>query len=305
MLKFFRNINFYVLGLLSTFSFAQQVPDLNYRPEIASPAYTGYGPIILIDEGHHNFHTKNGRYKPFANILERDGYIVESHQGEFTVESVSKGKILVIANALNEVNVEEWNLPNPSAFTEEEINVLDNWVSDGGSLFLIADHMPFPGAAEELAARFGFKFHNGFNVDIRNPAYFRRSDGSLTDNVISNGRDSSEMIFRIPKTEGQAFEIPNDAEPILKFYASSLILFPEQAWYFHEDTPLMRAEGMAQGAFKKHGKGRVVVFGEASMFSAQIGQPGNRKMGMNSETAKDNYKLLLNIIHWLDGILDK
>ena len=49
---------------------------------------------------------------------------------------------------------------------------------------------------------------------------------------------------------------------------------------------------------------RIIVFGEASMFSAQIGEPGNRKMGMNKNDAKDNYKLLLNSIHWLDGILD-
>lgn len=304
MLKFIRQIIWFILGLLCSFSFAQQIPDLNYNPIIASPAYKTNGPIVLIDEGHHNFHTKEGRYKPFANLLERDGYFVESHKGKFSKESLAKGKILVIANALNEVNIEEWNLPNPSAFTDEEIIILENWVKDGGRLFLIADHMPFPGAAGNLASRFGFTFHNGFNVDIRNPAYFRRSDKSLVDNSISNGRNSTETIHRIPKTEGQAFEIPDDATPILKFYASSLILFPEQAWYFHENTPLKRAEGMAQGAYKKHGKGRVVVFGEASMFSAQIGQPGNRKMGMNSETAKDNYKLLLNIIHWLDGIIN-
>jgi len=63
-------------------------------------------------------------------------------------------------------------------------------------------------------------------------------------------------------------------------------------------------EGLAQGAFKKSGKGKVVVFGEASMFSAQIGDPGRRKMGMNKDDAQDNHKLLLNIIHWLDGKLE-
>ncbi|MEP2669317.1 MAG: hypothetical protein ABJH04_10005 [Cyclobacteriaceae bacterium] len=42
----------------------------------------------------------------------------------------------------------------------------------------------------------------------------------------------------------------------------------------------------------------------ASMFSAQIGMPGNRKMGMNSDEGRDNYKLLLNSMHWLDGILE-
>ena len=78
---------------------------------------------------------------------------------------------------------------------------------------------------------------------------------------------------------------------------------PDTAWVFHSRTPMKNIKGWAQGAYKKHEKGRVVVFGEASMFSAQIGQPGNRKMGMNKDDAPDNYKLLLNSIHWLDGIL--
>jgi len=80
-------------------------------------------------------------------------------------------------------------------------------------------------------------------------------------------------------------------------------LFPEESWYFTSQTPIKRAEGLSQGAFKTFGKGRIVVFGEASLFSAQIGEPGDRKMGMNSEMAEDNHQLLLNIIHWLDGIL--
>jgi len=90
----------------------------------------------------------------------------------------------------------------------------------------------------------------------------------------------------------------------LVFDETNLLLLPDTAWIFHSKTPIRRIEGWAQGAFKEYGKGRIVVFGEASIFSAQIGQPGNRKMGMNRDDAKDNYKLLLNSIHWLDGILD-
>ena len=32
-------------------------------------------------------------------------------------------------------------------FSYEEIDAVTQWVNDGGALFLIADHMPFPGAA--------------------------------------------------------------------------------------------------------------------------------------------------------------
>ena len=42
------------------------------------------------------------------------------------------------------------------------------------------------------------------------------------------------------------------------------------------------------------------MFGEAAMFSAQLAGPNKIRVGMNSDYAGENYKLLLNIIHWLD-----
>ncbi len=295
--------NFIILIILifPSWSFSQQIPDTTFNPVIQNPEYeTGKGSLVFIDEGHHNFHTKNGRYLPFAKLLEKDGYVVKGYKGEFTKKRLDTGKILVIANALNEVNVNNWSLPTPSAFTEEEFKIVEKWVHDGGSLFLIADHMPWPGAAEKLAAVFGFKFFNGFNFDVINPAYFRASDGTIAKNIITLGRDSSETVKEIPCTEGQAFQIPNDANQILIFDKSSMILLPDTAWVFHSSTKMMEITGWSQGAYKKFVKGRVVVFGEASMFSAQISEPENRKMGMNSFDAVDNHKLLLNIIHWLD-----
>ncbi|MCX6328148.1 MAG: DUF4350 domain-containing protein, partial [Bacteroidia bacterium] len=56
----------------------------------------------------------------------------------------------------------------------------------------------------------------------------------------------------------------------------------------------------SQGAYMKFGKGRVVMFGEAEMFRAQLAGPSQTRVGMNSDYAEENYKLLLNIIHWLD-----
>ncbi len=300
-----RTLILFVALLLPGFIFSQQVSDLSYNPKIDNPVYpVGKGPTIFIDEGHNNYHTKDGRYKPFSLLLEKDGYVVKGYKGKFNRKDLDTGKILVIANALNKRNIDDWSLPTPSAFTKTEIEVLSKWVSDGGSLFLIADHMPWPGANAELASAFGFKFYNGFNFDVINPAYFRASDGTIAKNIITLGRDSSETVREIPCTEGQAFQIPQDANPILIFDNSSLILLPDTAWIFHSNTKMIKINGWCQGAYKKFGKGKVVVFGEASMFSAQIGEPGKRKMGMNRFDAGDNHKLLLNIIHWLDGIIN-
>jgi hypothetical protein len=304
-----RNRTSILLLLISscTVVHAQQVADLNYMPKIAKPMYeSGKGTIIYIDEGHYNFHTRDGRYKPFAGLLERDGYVVKSSKGAFETEKLAGVKMLVIANALNKVNsMGNWWLPTPSAFNPKEIAVIDHWVKAGGSLFLIADHMPWPGAAAALANLFGFTFFNGFTINVVNPSYFWRSNHTIAESPMANGRDSTEMITSIPNTEGQAFSYPADAKAILLFDKTAMLLLPDTAWQFNSKTPIINIGGWAQLAAKHYGKGRVVVCGEASMFSAQIGDPGRRKMGMNRDDAPDNYRLLLNIIHWMDGKLDK
>jgi len=98
---------------------AQQVADTEFRPPIAKRAFAeGKGPVVLVDEAHYNFHTASGRYLAFADLLRRDGYVIEASTERFSPESLKSGKILVIANALHESNEEEWSPPNPSAFTD-------------------------------------------------------------------------------------------------------------------------------------------------------------------------------------------
>lgn len=301
-----KTLIFLIVLILPNWSFSQQIADSTYNPIIINPEYNlGKGSVVFIDEGHHNFHTKNGRYKPFSNLLERDGYNVVAYKGVFKKNELSKGKILVISNALNEINVEDWFLPTPSAFTKSEIEDVKKWVYNGGSLFLIADHMPMAGAAENLAAEFGFLFTNGFVFDslTNGKIYFNTKKGTLIESTITKGKDSGECVKQIVSFTGQGFKIPDDAISILKFDENYHCLLPDTAWVFNEETKKIDVKGWSQVAYKKFGKGRVVVSGEAAMFTAQLAGPEKRKMGMNSEDAKENFQLLLNIIHWLDGKL--
>ncbi len=292
--------------LTTSFAYTQQVPDSTYNPTIEKPMYESEkGPVIFIDEGHHNFHTKDGNYWAFANLLKRDGYVINSYLGEFAKEKLSKGKILVISNAVNEINLRNWYLPNPSAFTKREIETVKEWVNDGGSLFLIADHMPMAGAAEELAAAFGFEFTNGFVFNTesnRGTAYFKKENNTLSDNIITNGNSSSEAISTIVSFTGQGFKIPEDATSVLTFDDNYVNMLPDTAWVFR-DIPRTPVKGWSQGAYKKYGKGKVVMWGEAAMFTAQLAGPNRRRFGMSLDIAKENYQLLLNIVHWLDGKL--
>jgi hypothetical protein len=293
----------FLLLLLSVLAFAQQVADTVYNPVISNPVYAkAQGPIVLIDEAHGNFHTLSGRYKPFARLLEKDGYVVRASAEPFTTDQLRTGKILVIANALHPDNQQHWTLPTPSAFTETEIKVVNDWVKEGGSLFLIADHMPFPGAAEALAASFGFKFYNGFAMKKGGGKDIFSLGKGLSESVLTNGRNKTETVTSVQSFTGQAFEIPKGAQPIITLNATYQVLMPQTAWEFTKDTPAISGENLVQGAYMNYGKGRVVICGEAAMFTAQL--QGKAKAGMNQQSANQNFQFLLNVMHWLDGILD-
>src|SRR5687767_1870869 len=176
------------LFIFSSSLSGQQIADSAFHYANKNPAYkNGQGPIITLDEAHFNYHTLNGRYYTFGNLLEQDGYTVNRGRSLFTSDYLSAIKILVIANALPDTS--EWKLPAKSAFTAAEINDLHKWVMNGGSLFLIADHMPFPGAYTQLGLAFGFNFINTYALrKDKKPEMFSRKLKNLTSNKITDGR---------------------------------------------------------------------------------------------------------------------
>jgi hypothetical protein len=113
---------FLLLAALCPAARAQQVADTTFAAPVPHPAFAaGKGPVVLLDEAHGNFHTASGRYRPFAEFLRRDGYVVQPFKAKFTPESLGVGRILVIANALVASNQQNWALPTPSAFSDNEI----------------------------------------------------------------------------------------------------------------------------------------------------------------------------------------
>lgn len=295
------------LLVLAYTSTAQQIADTSFNPSIENPAYpSGNGPIVFIDEAHFNFHTFSGRYQPLAALLRKDGYNVMASVSLFNKDSLHNADIMVISNALAERNRYDWSLPNPSAFSDDEISTLCDWVKDGGSLMLIADHMPFAGAAGKLAEGLGVRFSNGFamNKMANEPTIFRRSEASLLDHPITNGRTAAERIDYIATFTGSAFQVRRAAQPLMIFGSSFISLMPKTAWKFGPGTFRISIQGWFQGAVFRYGRGRVAVFGEAAMFTAQLAGPNRKPVGMNSPIATQNSQFVLNVFHWLSGLLD-
>jgi len=281
---------------------AQQVADPEFNPAVANPAYSKSGPRVMFDEAHNNFHTMDGRYKPFVTLLLNDGYKVVRNRQPFTKTSLQSFKVLVIANALGSEDMDDEGAANP-AFSEIECDVVRDWVRGGGSLLLIADHSPFGGAAEPLAKRFGVEMSKGFTYDESNSAegnpsfiIFSRDNTLLLQHPITEGRGESEKINKVMSFTGQSLTGPKDSYTILKLSDKAKDTPDRDA------TTSTSAAGRAQALALKLGKGRVVVQGEAAMLSAQIAGPEKYKMGMNVP-GTDNKQYALNVMHWLSGIL--
>jgi hypothetical protein len=295
---------------MSTHPVVSQTADDGFAPTVSSPQFPeGAGPLVLVDAAHGNFHTIEGRFAAFATLLALDGYRVRSARADVTPGLLSPASIYVISNAVFGGDDAEWVLPTESAFTPAEIQVIVDWVANGGSLLLIADHMPFPGATAALADRFGILFLNGYakkSLHEGGSLTFSRTTGTLADHVITRGRSAAESVEAVAGFTGQAFRFVGDVEPLMNMPDDWGVFLTREAGEFDASTPYVPARGLVQGGVLRYGKGRVAVFGEAAMFTAQAwvhdGVVG--RMGMNHPDAAGNAQFVLNVLHWLSGLLD-
>jgi len=277
--------------------------DRSFHYSIKNPAYPeGKGPVVHIDEAHNNFHTAVGTYLPFAELLRQDGYVVKRAKDKITEELLSFGSIYVIADAQPPFKVGD-----PPTFSGEEIRILDDWVKKGGSLFVITDHMPDPGAIKDLAFSFGIEVSNGYVMagpppGRPGPTLFQKKDGSLADHFLTKGRGPDEQALRVATFAGSAFRCEEGFQPVLILGEGFRSWMPEEYNKFPPGTPNIDVSGWYQGGVKTYGKGRIAFFAEAAMFTAQAFGDGRIKAGMNHPLGGDNARLLLNILHWLSDL---
>jgi hypothetical protein len=257
---------------------------------------------ILFDEGHHNFHTSTGRYKPFADVLTKDGYIIIPNKQKITPEILIGYDVFVCSNASSsEPDSLGRRSPLP-AFTAEEGQYLKQWVLNGGSMWLIADHEPAGNAVENLADSFDVNMSKSYTADPKNfdkislyASWIRYSieNVNLGDHPIMKGRNESERIRTLVSFTGQSLKGSENSVPLL--------LLSDQAYNVINiedrlNAQIFSAKGRCQALAMEFGKGRIVICGEAAMFTSLKGP------GMNFP-GTDNKQFLLNIAHWLSKLI--
>jgi hypothetical protein len=286
---------------------ASQIPDPDFDTKVERPAYTKNRPRVLFDEAHFNVHTTATGYKAFAEMMTNDGYRITPNKDKFDSKLLKNFRVLVIVNALGAPDSDDPDAARP-AFAEEECDAVRDWVSAGGALLLVTDHEPAASAAENLASRFGVGTGKNFAVDKSNyftrtgwegNLVFSRDKGLLAEHPIINGRNSVERINRVLTFGGQSLKGSGNAVALLRLSDTAKTLFTYPARQVQ-----ISAAGRALCVALKHGKGRVVITGEAGMLSAQILREGRASypFGMNVP-GFDNRQLALNLMHWLSGLL--
>ena len=195
-----------------------------------------------------------------------------------------------------------------SVFSDYECDAVSQWVKNGGALLLIGDHTkPLNDEGKKLARRFGVEMFGGYTMDPKHSfrqmnwqLMFTRKNKLLMDHPITRGNNKQEFITKIMTFGGQSLEGPKGSKAFLQLSNSAV----DQPAF--KSNKKVSAAGHAQGIALTHGKGRVVVLGEAGMIKAQVlwirGQGTQSPMGMNVKGI-DNRQLALNIMHWLSGVL--
>jgi hypothetical protein len=273
-------------------------------------------------------HTATGTYAPFATLLRDDGYQVRALASTWSSTVLQQCGVLVVANATAPVNVQDRSLPHPPAFSKPELDTLVAWINGGGSLLLIADHAPWPGAVAALGLILGVDMLDAyaapgdsgaviavFGTPALPDSVWRRyasdrglpfrpiagalaNTGFLTSHPIMRGRSSDRPIRWVVTFTGHAFHPSARVQPLLVFGPRAVAAIDRP------DAATFLIGGWLQAGALEFGKGRAVVLGEASLCTAQIGGPRRIRTGMNTPEAPDNPQFCLNVLRWLTRLLN-
>lgn len=292
-----------LLGLGVWGSRAQRA-DYGWSPRVPDPAFATHPLRVVVDEAHDNASTAafTNRYWPFARLLRADGCDVWRGKTRFSADELTGVSVLVVANAAGAPKPQLFgiNLPvstdrkrSDPAFSPAEIEAVRTWVENGGSLLLVADHAPFGAAASGLAAAFGVRMHAGFVEvpgEVSDPLLFSTENGRLGEHPILRGSGPGTEVRRVMTFTGQSLDGPPGSTVLLRLPDTAVEAVPRG------DALVEERAGEAQGLALERGKGRVAVFGEAGMLTAQVASW--RPFGMNTP-GNDNERLVLNVVRWL------
>jgi hypothetical protein len=293
---------------------AQQINDSLFNTTVAHPAYQNRRPRVLIDAAHFNlFSTTTNRIEPLTKLLEADGYEVDTANSRFTRDLLFKHQVLVILTAVGASPQSDSTYF--SAFTESEIEILYNWIRNGGSLLFGIDHSPYNYAGEKLLKRLGVAIQFGVIEDSvysegglekgpgdrRETLVFSRENRLLRNHPIIAGRSPAEALKKVAISSGQSIKPPKGGSVLFQLSPNAYNAGVESSTAYRKPIGAYNASAVAFPL----GNGRVVITADCSMWTAQLLKSGDKwiEFGMAREDL-DNRQFALNVMHWLSHLIN-
>lgn len=272
--------------------------DTNVNLEVEDPTFEiNDGPLIMFDSTHKNFFIQSHLIKPLVDLLINDGYRVSFLDKEFSNSSLSQASVLVVITALPFDFATENSAADKNTFSENELDELQNWVTDGGSLLAFSEHAPFDQAINPLLRKFDIESSIGTTVDTINyeskygPGMIKFENKNLnTNHPIVNGKYKVEKLVSF----GGSALLGSKYENILKLDESSFNVK-------HSTGIGPEGKGNSQGLAGMYGSGKIAAFGDSNGFTAMVfNMDDGTKMyaGMNTE-GYDWKNFVLNTFRWL------
>ena len=272
--------------------------DINVDLSVENPSFEfNEGPLVMIDAAHKNFFVQSHLIKPLVDIVLNDGYRVSFIDKKLTKENLNQAKILIIITALPFDFATQSSAAGMETYTENELNEVQAWVNNGGSLLVFSEHAPFDQAINPLLKKFEIESSVGVTIDTLNydKSYNYRMIVFKGDNLnnshpLVNGKYEVKKLVSFGGSALSGEKYDN----ILKLGNSSLNVKHQTG-----NGPLGR--GNSQGLAGFYGKGKVVAFGDSNGFTAMIfnNEDGSKMYaGMNSE-GYDWKNFVLNTFDWL------
>ena len=278
--------------------------DTNVNLEVEDPTFEiNDGPLIMFDSTHKNFFIQSHLIKPLVDLLINDGYRVSFLDKEFSNSSLSQASVLVVITALPFDFATENSAADKNTFSENELDELQNWVTDGGSLLAFSEHAPFDQAINPLLRKFDIESSIGTTVDTINfeskygPGMIKFENKNLnTNHPIVNGKYKVEKLvsFGGSALSGSKYE--------------NILKLDDRSFNVKHSTGVgPDGKGNSQGLAGMYGSGKIAAFGDSNGFTAMVfNMNDGTKMyaGMNTE-GYDWKNFVLNTFRWLTSYTEE
>ncbi|MHA1484316.1 MAG: hypothetical protein ACTSPR_03240, partial [Candidatus Thorarchaeota archaeon] len=230
---------------------------------------------VVFDDSHGQPHEVTDELAGFAADLVAEGYAVSTMQ-TFDPELLAACDILVLTRG-------------GLSYTTQDVDAIDDFVDDGGGLFITTDASMFGDSLDLVIERFGVVRNKTHGLQDSDDGWGTDLQTLFDKSTNFNNHSITLRTYRVEFYWGSGFiEMPANAQSLIVTDTDGTATFGYD----------MIANGTAASIAFTEGEGRVAIFGDTDMLLSTVDDDSD---ATNNYFDSDNDVFLINNIRWLFG----